>query len=64
MRKIEFTLSKDGEFYIGHINDYPAYETQGYWIDELVENLIDLRADLESGKVPHMIISDQPVLTI
>ena len=54
MRTLEYTFWKDGEFYIGHLNDYPDYETQGYSKEELVENLTDLLTDLESDKVPYV----------
>ena len=52
MRTLEFTYSQDGEFFIGHLNEFPDYETQGYSKDELIENLKDLLLDLESGEIP------------
>ena len=54
MRTLEYTFWKDGEFYLGHLNDYPDYETQGYSKEELVENLTDLLTDLESDRVPYV----------
>ena len=54
MRSLEYTFWKDGEFYIGHLNDYPDYETQGYSKEELVESLTDLLTDLESDRVPYV----------
>ena len=54
MRTLEYTFWKDGEFYIGHLNDYPDYETQGYSKEELVESLTDLLTDLESDRVPYV----------
>ena len=54
MRSLEYTFWKDGEFYIGHLNEYPDYETQGYSKEELVENLTDLLTDLESDRVPYV----------
>ncbi len=54
MRTLEYTYWQDGEFYIGHLNDYPDYDTQGYSKGELVENLKELLADLESGRVPYI----------
>ncbi|NOQ64085.1 MAG: type II toxin-antitoxin system HicB family antitoxin [Methyloprofundus sp.] len=51
--KINFTHWKDGVFYIGFINQYPDYETQGESLEELKENLIDLWQDLEADKVPY-----------
>jgi len=52
MRTLEYTYWQDGEFFIGHLNNFPDYETQGYSKDELIENLKDLLLDLESGEVP------------
>jgi len=52
MRTLEYTFWQDGEFFIGHLNEYPDYETQGYSKAELVENLKDLLTDLESNEVP------------
>ena len=54
MRKLEYTFWKDGEFFIGHLNEYPDYETQGYSKEELIENLTDLLVDLESDQVPYV----------
>lgn len=52
MRTLEYTFWQDGEFFLGHLNEYPDYETQGYSKTELIENLKDLLSDLESGSVP------------
>ncbi len=54
MRKLEYTYWQDGEFFIGHLNDYPDYETQGFSKEELIENLTDLLADLEADQVPYI----------
>ena len=52
MRTLKYTFWKDGEFFLGYLNEYPNYQTQGYSKEELLENLKDLLADLESGEVP------------
>lgn len=52
MRTLEYTFWRDGEFFLGHLNNYPDYETQAYTKEELVENLKDLLVDLESDQVP------------
>mgnify|MGYP003382571481 CR=1 FL=1 len=52
MQKIKFTYWRDGECYIGFLNDYPDYETQGNSKEELVANLIELLKDIESGEIP------------
>lgn len=52
MRKLKYTFWQDGEFFLGYLNDYPDYQTQGSSKEELLENLKDLLSDLESGEVP------------
>ena len=54
MRTLKYTFRQDGEFFLGYLNDYPDYHTQGYSKDELLENLKDLLTDVESGEVPFM----------
>ena len=54
MRSVKFTSWKDGEFYIGFLNEYPDYQTQGLSHEELTENLKDLLTDLESEQVPYI----------
>jgi len=48
MQMIQYTFRQDGEFFIGYLNDYPNYETQGYSKEELLENLNSLLVDIES----------------
>lgn len=52
MRTVKYTFWQDGDFFIGYLNEYPDYWTQGYSKDELMENLKDLLIDLESDEVP------------
>jgi predicted RNase H-like HicB family nuclease len=52
MRTLKYTFWQDGEFFLGHLNEYPDYQTQAYSKEELLENLKDLLADVESGEVP------------
>lgn len=52
MKTIKYTFWEDGEFFIGFLNDYPDYETQGYSKEELLENLKSLLADIESEEIP------------
>lgn len=52
MRKLKFTFWRDGDFFIGFLNDYPDYLTQAYTKDELLENLQSLLSDIESEKIP------------
>jgi len=54
MRTVKFTSWQDGDFYIGFLNEYPDYQTQGVTKEELADNLKDLLVDLESGQVPYV----------
>ncbi len=50
MKTLKFTYWKDADYYLGFLNDYPDYQTQGMSKAELIENLKDLLVDLESGE--------------
>ena len=63
MKTAKFTYWQDGDYYLGFLNDYPDYQTQGMSKDELVNNLRDLRVDLESGKIPYIRKVEELVLT-
>ncbi|MDD5033820.1 MAG: type II toxin-antitoxin system HicB family antitoxin [Methylococcaceae bacterium] len=54
MRTIKFTSWQDGDFYIGFLNDYPDYLTQGMSKQELADNLKSLLVDLESDQIPYV----------
>lgn len=54
MRAVKYTSWQDGEFFVGFLNDYPDYMTQGMGKEELAENLKSLLVDLESGDVPYI----------
>jgi predicted RNase H-like HicB family nuclease len=52
MRNVKYTFWQDGEFFLGYLNDYPDYWTQGTSKEDLMDSLKDLLVDLESGEVP------------
>jgi len=54
MKSLKFTYWQDGKYFLGFLNDYPDYATQGMSKEELVANLKDLLVDLESGEVPYV----------
>lgn len=43
---------QDGDFWIGYLEEYPDYLTQGMSHDELEENLRDIYFELQSGNIP------------
>jgi predicted RNase H-like HicB family nuclease len=52
MRKISYTFWQDENWFLGYLNDYPDYKTQAESKEELIENLQDLLADIESDEIP------------
>ena len=48
----EFTYWEDGDFFVGYLNEFPDYWTQGVDLDDLKEHLVDLYKDLTSGDLP------------
>jgi predicted RNase H-like HicB family nuclease len=54
MRTLKYTFWQDDEFFLGYLNDYPDYVTQGYSKDQLLEHRKDLLKDLETGEVPYI----------
>lgn len=54
MRTVKYTCWQDGEFYLGYLNDYPDYQTQGYSKEELITNLKELLQHIESDEIPYL----------
>jgi hypothetical protein len=43
---------KKKDWFIGHIQQYPDYESQGRSLDELRDNLVEIYNDIDQGLVP------------
>jgi predicted RNase H-like HicB family nuclease len=50
--EIKYTFWQDNNFWIGYLDDYPDYWTQGNTIAELEENLLDLFKEFSGGSLP------------
>jgi predicted RNase H-like HicB family nuclease len=48
----KFIYWQEGEFWLGYLEEFPDYMTQGSSFDDLREHLIDLYKDLSGGKIP------------
>jgi hypothetical protein len=59
---MKFTYWQDGDYYLGYLNDYPDYETQGTSKDDLVHHLRNLLADIHSGEIPYIRKTEELVL--
>jgi predicted RNase H-like HicB family nuclease len=52
MEKVRFTHWQDGDMWLGYLEEYPDYMTQGKTLEELEENLKDIYKELTSGNIP------------
>jgi hypothetical protein len=52
MGSLRFVYWQDGVFWIGHLEEFPDYVTQGESFDDLKDHLRDLYLDLTSGAIP------------
>ena len=50
--KINIVYRKKNDWFVGHMQEYPDYESQGKTMDELKENLLDIYDDIQNGLVP------------
>ncbi len=49
-----FTYWQDGEMWLGYLDQYPDYMTQGTSLEDLKEHLLDLYKDLSSSVIPNV----------
>ena len=54
MASIGFTYWQDGEMWLGYLDEYPDYMTQGASLNDLKEHLLDLYHDLSSRVIPNV----------
>jgi len=53
MVKIKFGYYQENDMWVGWLEEFPDYRTQGVSLDELKENLKDIYEELTTGKIPH-----------
>ena len=53
METLKFVYYQEDEMWIGWLEEFPDYRTQGISLDELKDNLKDLYQDLNAGKIPY-----------
>jgi hypothetical protein len=49
--KIKYPYWQEGDFWLGYIEEYPDYLTQGESLEELKDNLKDMYRDLKCNKI-------------
>ncbi|HEY1375337.1 MAG TPA: type II toxin-antitoxin system HicB family antitoxin [Gemmataceae bacterium] len=52
MQTVKYVYWQDGDAWLGYLQDYPDYWTQGESLDDLIEHLKDLYRDVDSGELP------------
>jgi len=63
MRTVKFVYWQEDSAWIGYLQDYPDYWTQGETLDDLKEHLKDLYHDLTSGELPGIRKVDELVVS-
>lgn len=51
MEKMRFIYWRDEDMWLGYLEDYPDYMTQGETLKELEDNLKDIYRELVSGNI-------------
>jgi hypothetical protein len=46
---LKYTYEMDGDFYVGYLDDYPEYPTQGENLSDFEENLLDIYNMIKEG---------------
>lgn len=54
MKQLGYTYWQDGDAWLGYLDEFPDYMTQGSSLEDLRVHLLDLYQDLASGVIPHV----------
>lgn len=52
--KQKYVYWQDEDMWLGYLEDYPDYWTQGENIEELQNNLVAIYKDLSGGNIPNV----------
>jgi len=52
MTNVDYVYWQDGEMWLGYLQEFPDYMTQGESMQDLEEHLKDLYEELTSGRIP------------
>jgi predicted RNase H-like HicB family nuclease len=55
METKKFVYYREEDMFIGWLEEFPDYRTQGETLDELKENLKDIFKELTSGSIPNVL---------
>jgi predicted RNase H-like HicB family nuclease len=54
MMTTRYIYWQDGGMWLGYLEEYPDYQTQGESLEELQDNLKDIFQDRTSGAIPNV----------
>ena len=54
MQRIRYVYWQDDDAWLGYLEEFPDYMTQGESLKDLEEHLRDLHKDLTSGEIPNV----------
>ena len=63
MRTVKIVYWQEEDFWIGYLQDYPDYMTQGATLEELKEHLKDLYHEIAGGHIPGIRRVDELVVS-
>jgi len=52
MQTVKYVYWQEDDAWLGYLEEYPDYWTQGESLDDLLAHLRDLYVDLSSGQIP------------
>jgi hypothetical protein len=52
--KTTYIYWKEEDFWLGYLEEYPDYQSQGISLEELKLNVKDLYVDITSGYIPNV----------
>jgi predicted RNase H-like HicB family nuclease len=52
MNSLRYIYWQDGDMWLGYLEDFPDYMTQGKTLEELQDNLKDIYREVSSGNIP------------
>jgi len=52
MNSLRYSYWQDGDMWLGYLEEFPDYMTQGETLEELQDNLKDIYQEVTSGNIP------------
>ena len=63
MNGVKFVYWEEDGAWLGYLQDYPDYRTQGESLEDLRDHLRDLYRDITSGQIPGIRKVDELILS-